>query len=350
MTREGFTYKSSGVDIDAGNEAVSRISRLVSSTSRPGVMGGIGGFGGLFSLEGAGYGGPILVAGADGVGTKLKIAFAMDKHDTVGIDCVAMCVNDIAVQGAEPLFFLDYLALGRMEPQLVESVVSGVSEGCKRAGCALLGGETAELPGFYREGEYDLAGFAVGAVRPGALPDPSRVRAGDVLLGLGSTGLHSNGYSLARKVLLESAGLDLEGVQEELGRSLGEELLEPTAIYAKAVVSLRDSYRLKGAAHITGGGLLENVPRCLPPGLGVIIRRGSWRVPPIFSLIAELGRVEYREMHRVFNMGIGLVAVLPPDEVQEALDDMKAQGHDAFVIGEVIPDAGERVVLAREGS
>lgn len=304
----------------------------------------------MFSLEGAGYGGPILVAGADGVGTKLKIAFAMDKHDTVGIDCVAMCVNDIAVQGAEPLFFLDYLALGRMEPQLVESVVSGVSEGCKRAGCALLGGETAELPGFYREGEYDLAGFAVGAVRPGALPDPSRVRAGDVLLGLGSTGLHSNGYSLARKVLLESAGLDLEGVQEELGRSLGEELLEPTAIYAKAVVSLRDSYRLKGAAHITGGGLLENVPRCLPPGLGVIIRRGSWRVPPIFSLIAELGRVEYREMHRVFNMGIGLVAVLPPDEVQEALDDMKAQGHDAFVIGEVIPDAGERVVLAREGS
>lgn len=284
------------------------------------------------------------------MGTKLKIAFAMDKHDTVGIDCVAMCVNDIAVQGAEPLFFLDYLALGRMEPQLVESVVSGVSEGCKRAGCALLGGETAELPGFYREGEYDLAGFAVGAVRPGALPDPSRVRAGDVLLGLGSTGLHSNGYSLARKVLLESAGLDLEGVQEELGRSLGEELLEPTAIYAKAVVSLRDSYRLKGAAHITGGGLLENVPRCLPPGLGVIIRRGSWRVPPIFSLIAELGRVEYREMHRVFNMGIGLVAVLPPDEVQEALDDMKAQGHDAFVIGEVIPDAGERVVLAREGS
>jgi phosphoribosylformylglycinamidine cyclo-ligase len=269
------------------------------------------------------------------VGTKLKVAFAMDRHDTIGIDCVAMCCNDVAAQGAEPLFFLDYLAVGRMDPGLVDSVVKGVAEGCRRAGCALLGGETAEMPGLYREGEYDLAGFAVGAAPAGKLLDPARVKAGDALVGLSSTGLHSNGYSLARKALLEEGGMSLDTYRDELGRTLGEELLEPTALYSSAVLYLRDSHGLTGAAHITGGGLIENVPRCLPPGLGAVIRKGSWMVPAIFPLIAGVGPVREAEMFRVFNMGVGLVAVVPAGEGEAAVEGLRARGHEARIIGEV---------------
>ncbi|MDK2927734.1 MAG: phosphoribosylformylglycinamidine cyclo-ligase [Bacillota bacterium] len=339
MPEEGWSYARAGVDIDAGNEAVERIKRHVAATARPGVLGGIGGFAGLFQLEWGRFRDAVLVAGCDGVGTKLKVAFALGRHDTVGIDAVAMCVNDILVQGAEPLFFLDYLAVGRLEPAQVEQVVAGVAAGCRAAGCALLGGETAEMPGFYPLGEYDLAGFAVGVAEKAALVDGSAIRPGDVVLGLASAGLHSNGFSLARRVLLEEAGLSLMDRLPALGCTLGEELLRPTRIYVRPVRELMRQVKVKGMAHITGGGLLENIPRVLPPGTRVRLAAGSWPVPPIFQLLRTKGNVPEPEMLRTFNVGIGYVLIVAREDKEEALGVLTAAGEKAMVIGAVI--AGE---------
>ncbi|BCV24468.1 phosphoribosylformylglycinamidine cyclo-ligase [Gelria sp. Kuro-4] len=339
MPEEGWSYARAGVDIDAGNKAVERIKRHVAATARPGVLGGIGGFAGLFQLEWGRFRDPVLVAGCDGVGTKLKVAFALGRHDTVGIDAVAMCVNDILVQGAEPLFFLDYLAVGRLEPAQVEQVVAGVAAGCRAAGCALLGGETAEMPGFYPPGEYDLAGFAVGVAEKAALVDGSAIRPGDVVLGLASAGLHSNGFSLARRVLLEEAGLSLRDRLPALGCTLGEELLRPTRIYVRPVRELMRQVKVKGMAHITGGGLLENIPRVLPPGTRVRLAAGSWPVPPIFQLLRTKGNVPEPEMLRTFNVGIGYVLIVAREDKEEALEVLTAAGEKAMVIGAVT--AGE---------
>ncbi|MDN5347823.1 MAG: phosphoribosylformylglycinamidine cyclo-ligase [Clostridia bacterium] len=332
----GWTYSRAGVDITAGNRAVELIKPHALRTLRPEVLGGLGGFGGLFAFQPGRYREPVLVAGADGVGTKLKIAFLLDKHDTVGIDAVAMCVNDVLVQGAEPLFFLDYLAVGRLIPEQVEKIVSGVAEGCCRAGCALLGGETAEMPGFYAPGEYDLAGFAVGVVDRDRLLDGSRIAAGQAVVGLASNGLHSNGYSLVRRVLLEEAGLQLDKYCPSLGCTLGEELLRPTRIYVKPLLPLLTGGLIAGLAHITGGGLVENPPRILPPGLGMRLKRGSWPVPPIFGLVQEKGSVAETEMYRTFNMGLGMLAVVSGDKVDEVLKRLQEAGEQAYLVGEVV--------------
>jgi len=335
-----FTYKQAGVDIAAGNEAVRLMRSAVRSTFRPEVLADIGGFGGLFALDTAKYREPVLVAGADGVGTKLKIAFLMDKHDTVGQDAVAMCVNDIIVQGAEPLFFLDYLAVGSLNPAKVAEIVGGVAAGCRLAGCALLGGETAEMPGIYADQEYDLAGFAVGVAERGRVIDGSGVRAGDVLVGLPSSGLHSNGYSLARHVFLTKAGWTVERFVPEFGRTLGEELLAPTRIYARPVLAVSTVVPIRGMAHITGGGLVENLPRCLPAGLGAVLDRSAWEVPPVFSLVQSLGNVAEQEMLQTFNMGLGLVLVVPDSEADLAVRLLREAGERPLVVGEVAPGAG----------
>jgi phosphoribosylformylglycinamidine cyclo-ligase len=333
------TYKQSGVDIDAGNEFVRRIKPAVRSTFRPEVLTDLGGFGGLFKLQTDKYKEPVLVSGTDGVGTKLKIAFLMDKHDTVGIDLVAMCVNDIAVSGAEPLFFLDYFATGKLAVSKGEAVVRGIAEGCRQAGCALIGGETAEMPSFYPEGEYDLAGFAVGVVDKPKIIDGSTIKPGDVLVGLASTGLHSNGFSLARRALFEDGGLDVRSKLVDLDRSLGEALLTPTRIYAKQVLALAAEFPVKGVAHITGGGLTENLPRVFPENCRAQLRRGGWPVPPIFSLIRKIGRVDDAEMHRVFNMGIGLVLIVPARDAEAVIAKAAALGDKGYVLGEMV--AGE---------
>ena len=336
------TYRDAGVDLEAGNEAVRRIVAHARSTYRPGVLGDLGGFGGFFALDTDAYRQPVLVAGTDGVGTKLKVAFMMDRHDTVGIDLVAMCVNDIAVQGAEPLFFLDYLATGKLDPARVEEIVRGIAEGCRQAGCALIGGETAEMPGFYDPGEYDLAGFAVGVVEREALIDGSKVRAGDALIGLASSGLHSNGYSLARKILFEQKGYRVTTRLESLGRPLGEELLEPTRIYAKLLREVLSRFPVSGMAHITGGGLPDNLARILPEGCRALVRKGSWEVPPVFRLLQAEGRVEEGEMFRTFNMGIGLVLAVPPGSVEGVTALLRERGEKGFLIGQVA--AGDRGV------
>lgn len=344
-----WTYRGAGVDVDAGNRAVELMKSSVRRTHRPEVLGDLGGFGGCFALEAGRYRQPVLVSGADGVGTKLRIAFAMDRHDTVGIDCVAMNVNDILVQGAEPLFFLDYLAVGRLDPERVAAVVSGVAEGCVRAGCALLGGETAEMPGFYAPGEYDLAGFAVGVADRERLLDGRGVRPGDAVVGLASSGLHSNGFSLARRLLLDAAGLGLEQRVEDLGRTLGEALLEPTRIYVKPVLSLLRAGRpLRALAHITGGGLVENIPRALPEGTAVRLRPGAWPEPPVFGLIRAAARrtgggIAEAEMRRTFNLGLGMVAIVAPEAADAVVRDLTAAGEAAFIVGEVVP--GERGVF-----
>ncbi|OIQ08930.1 Phosphoribosylformylglycinamidine cyclo-ligase [Moorella thermoacetica] len=338
---EGFTYAAAGVDIAAGNRAVELMKEHVRRTFRPGVLGDLGGFGGLFALEAGRYRQPVLVAGTDGVGTKLKIAFSLDRHDTIGIDAVAMCVNDILVQGAEPLFFLDYLAVGKMVPERVARIVAGVAEGCRRAGCALIGGETAEMPGFYREDEYDLAGFAVGVVEREELLDGSRIRPGQVVLGLASSGLHSNGFSLVRRVLLVEAGYTLERKLPELGRTLGEELLEPTRIYVASILPLLKEGLIKGLAHITGGGLIENPPRILPPGCSLRLDRRSWPVPPAFRLIQATGRVPEEEMYRTFNMGLGMLVVVEESDAGRVKSRLEAAGEKVFVVGEVIPGRRE---------
>lgn len=340
MAGEGLTYAAAGVDITAGNRAVELMQEYVRRTFRPGVLGDLGGFGGLFALEPGRYRQPVLVAGTDGVGTKLKIAFLMDRHDTIGIDAVAMCVNDILVHGAEPLFFLDYLAVGKMVPEKVAQIVAGVAEGCRRAGCALIGGETAEMPGFYPEDEYDLAGFAVGVVEREELLDGSRIRPGQVVLGLASSGLHSNGFSLARRVLLAEAGYTLDRQLPELGRALGEELLEPTRIYVASLLPLIKEGLIKGLAHITGGGLVENPPRILPKDVNMRLDRRSWPVPPVFRLIQENGKVPEPEMYRTFNMGLGMLAVVAAGDVDRVKARLEAAGGEVFVVGEIIPGRG----------
>lgn len=343
---KSLTYAGAGVDIDAGNRAVKLIKEAVKSTHRPGVISDIGGFGGLFGLDTAKYRQPVLVSGTDGVGTKLLVAQQTNRHDTIGIDAVAMCVNDILVQGAEPLFFLDYLAVGKLVPERVAEIVSGVAAGCRQAGCALLGGETAEMPGFYQEDEYDIAGFAVGVAEKTKLLDGTKIKAGDILIGLASSGLHSNGYSLARKAFFEVAGYSLDTYLPELGRTVGEELLIPTRIYVKAVLPLLTQFDIRGMAHITGGGITENLPRVLPQGLAATVKLGSWPIPPVFKLLQQIGNIEPAEMLRTFNMGIGLILVVPADQGQAVLDQLQAQGEQAYVLGTIIP--GENVVHYEE--
>lgn len=344
--KEGLTYAAAGVDIDAGNRAVELIKDHVRSTFRPGVLTDIGGFGGLFALDLSRYRQPVLVAGTDGVGTKLAVAFMADKHDTVGIDAVAMCVNDILVQGAEPLFFLDYLACGRLVPEKVAQIVAGIAEGCRQAGCALLGGETAEMPGFYGPDEYDIAGFAVGVVEKDRVIDGSRIEPGDVLLGLPSSGLHSNGYSLARKIFFEVAGLQVDDYVSELGCTVAEELLKPTRIYVKTVLPLLERYDVRGLAHITGGGLTENIPRILPPGTAAVVCPGSWPEPPVFAFLRERGRVAEREMRRTFNLGIGMVLVVAAGEREKVVAALREMGEEVYEIGWI--EEGERKVIYRE--
>ncbi|MDI6711368.1 MAG: phosphoribosylformylglycinamidine cyclo-ligase [Bacillota bacterium] len=338
--RVSLTYAGAGVDIQAANRAVELIREAVRRTARPEVLGDLGGFGGLFALNAAKYRNPVLVAGTDGVGTKLKVAFALDVHDTVGVDLVAMCVNDILVQGAEPLFFLDYLAVGKLDPECVAAIVGGIAEGCRQAGCALIGGETAEMPGFYGREEYDLAGFAVGVVEREKIIDGTSVRAGDALIGLVSSGLHSNGFSLARLALLDMGRLDLDSYHHALGRTVGEELLIPTRIYVRAILPLLDRFKVYGMAHITGGGLTENVPRILPRGVGARLKKGSWPVPPVFRLIQEMGNVAEPEMYRTFNMGLGLVLVVPGEQADAVIADLARMGETAYLVGETIRGAG----------
>jgi phosphoribosylformylglycinamidine cyclo-ligase len=334
------TYRDAGVDIDAGDEFVDRIKPLVRSTFRPEVLADLGGFGGLFRLQAKKYEDPVLVSGTDGVGTKLKIAFLMDKHDTVGIDLVAMCVNDIAVSGAEPLFFLDYFATGKLAVSKAQQVVSGIAEGCRQAGCALIGGETAEMPSFYADGEYDLAGFAVGVVDRPKIIDGKAIKPGDAIIGLASTGLHSNGYSLARRVFFDKAKLTVSSRLPDLDRSLGELLLTPTRIYAKQILALIQDCPIKGIAHITGGGITENLPRVFPDGVRARINRKAWTVPPLFQALSRLGQVERGEMYRVFNMGIGLILVVPADSVAAVLAKAASLGDQGWHIGEMAASSG----------
>lgn len=338
------SYEASGVNLEAGYEVVSRIKKHVASTVRPGCMGGIGAFGGMFDLGSLGYRHPILVSGTDGVGTKLKIAFELDRHDTIGIDAVAMCVNDVLAQGAQPLLFLDYVAVGHNRPEVVEAIVSGVAEGCRQAGCALVGGETAEMPGMYAPEDYDIAGFTVGAVEKDELIDGSKVAEGDVLVGLPSTGVHSNGFSLVRKIVSD-AGLDLNARYEETGdRTLGEVLLTPTAIYVKAVLELMKQVDVHGVAHITGGGFDENIPRILGDGLGVEIKDGSWKILPVFDLLRKYGDLPRREMFNIFNMGIGMVVAVSASDAEKAVASLKSSGIDAAVIGKVVKGSGVTLV------
>jgi len=336
-------YKKAGVDIAAGNEAVERMKKHVKRTFRPEVLTDLGGFGGLFSLNKEKYEEPILVSGTDGVGTKLKLAFAMDKHDTIGIDAVAMCVNDIIVQGAEPLFFLDYLACGKVEPEKIEAIVAGISEGCVQSGCALIGGETAEMPGMYSEEEYDIAGFTVGIVDRKKMIDGSTIAPGDAVLGFASSGIHSNGFSLVRRLLLEEVGYDLQDELAELGGAkLGDVLLEPTKIYVKSALKLIEQVNVKGMAHITGGGFIENIPRVLPEGVNVDIAYGSWPILPIFELMQQKGSISNRDMFTTFNMGIGLVVVVPAEQAEDAIRIAGELGEKAYRIGTVTE--GQRIV------
>lgn len=334
------SYEEAGVNLEAGYEVVNRIKKHVSSTARKGVMGGIGAFGGMFDLGELGYTHPILVSGTDGVGTKLKVAFELDRHDTIGIDAVAMCVNDVLAQGAEPLIFLDYVAVGHNRPATVEAIVAGVAEGCRQAGCALVGGETAEMPGMYAPDDYDIAGFTVGAVEKERLIDGTKVSEGDVLIGLPSSGVHSNGFSLVRKIV-KDAGLDLHKKYDGTGeKTLGEILLTPTAIYVKPMLKLIDEIDVHGVAHITGGGFDENIPRILPDGLGAEIKEGSWTILPIFTLLEKYGNVGHREMFNIFNMGIGMVVAVNADDALTAIDILKSNGLDAKEIGKVIKGKG----------
>lgn len=336
MNNSSITYKDAGVDIEAGNSFVNLIKPLVKSTFRPEVMTEIGGFGGLFSLNSSKYKNPVLVSGTDGVGTKLKLAFLADKHDTVGIDLVAMCVNDIIVQGAEPLFFLDYLATGRLLPEKGAQIVAGIAEGCRQAGCALIGGETAEMPGFYSDGEYDLAGFTVGVVDRDKIIDGSGISVGNKLIGIASSGLHSNGYSLARKLLFEQRGLSIDSILPETGKTVAEELLVPTRIYVRSVLNLLKDYSIFGMAHITGGGLLENIPRVLPKGCCAQINLNSWQKPVLFDLLQQAGNVEQSEMYRTFNMGIGMVLSVSEKDAEDMICRLNGLNDKAWVIGEVI--------------
>ena len=345
--RPSMTYKGAGVDIEAGNRFVDMIKPLVKSTSRPEVLTDIGGFGGLFSLNKDKYQSPVLVSSTDGVGTKLKLAFQLDRHNTVGIDLVAMCVNDVIVQGAEPLFFLDYLATGMLAPEKAAEIVEGIAEGCRQAGCALVGGETAELPGFYSDGEYDLAGFTVGVVDRDAIIDGSSIQVGEVLIGVASNGLHSNGYSLARRIISERLEGGLETVLPELGESLGDALLRPTRIYVKSILNLLRDFAIQGMAHITGGGILENVPRVLPRHCKAIVHKDAWPKLPLFEVLREAGNLEEKELFRTFNYGIGMVLVVRKDDADDIVSRLHGLNEQAYVIGEIAAcdDASEQVDL-----
>jgi phosphoribosylformylglycinamidine cyclo-ligase len=331
-----LTYKDAGVDIELKQQLVPLFQRLARSTTGSSVLEGIGGFGAIIGLDGASrMRKPVLVAGTDGVGTKLKIAFATGKHDTVGIDCVAMCVNDIICHNARPLFFLDYIGCGKLKRDVALAVVKGIVRGCALAEMSLVGGETAQMPGIYKTGEYDLAGFAVGIADRKHIPDPAKMRAGDVLVGLASDGLHSNGFSLVRKVLLERGRMRLNAQVGEIGCTLAEELLRPTRIYARIVAELFERFPLRGIANITGGGVPENLPRVMPANLQAVVRRGSWPEPPIFDLIARLGKISRAEMDRTFNNGLGMVAIIPPDKADEAIRALRRRKQRAFLIGEI---------------
>jgi phosphoribosylformylglycinamidine cyclo-ligase len=333
-------YKQAGVDIEAGYEAVSRMKKHVAKTMRMGVMGGLGGFGGMFDLSELNYKKPVLVSGTDGVGTKLKLAFMADKHDTIGIDAVAMCVNDILAQGAEPLFFLDYLALGKAKPEKIEQIVKGIADGCEESGCALVGGETAEMPGLYEEDEYDVAGFSVGVVEKENIITGENIAPGHVLVGLSSSGIHSNGFSLVRKILLEDHKLDLQAVYEPFTENLGEVLLTPTRLYVKPVLEVIKKYRIDGMAHITGGGFIENIPRMLPEGVGAEIDFGSWPMPKIFDFLKEKGELSHEDMFNVFNMGIGFVLAVKEELLQDVVQQLETNGEKAYIIGRVKQGSG----------
>jgi len=330
-----LTYADSGVDIDKANELMERIKEIAKSTPRSGVMGDIGGFGGLYSLNLSHMERPVLVSSTDGVGTKLKIAFATGNHGTVGIDLVAMCVNDIAVQGAKPLFFLDYLAMGRLDNKVATAIIEGIGEGCNQARCALIGGETAELPGFYQEGEYDLAGFSVGIVDNSQIVDGSEIHVGNQVIGIASNGLHSNGYSLVRKICFELLGLDVDSYVEDFGTALGEELLKPTRIYSETIQRLIKDMPILGLAHITGGGIAENIVRIIPKACQVVLKKGSWEPQPIFTFLQAAGKVTQKEMMRTFNNGIGMVAVVPEMAVADVLERLAGLEERAFVIGKI---------------
>ncbi len=348
MTKRPLTYKSAGVDIEAGERAVALMKDSLLATYDPGVLTGLSDFGGMYALDPS-LREPVLVSSTDGVGTKLKIAFALDKHDTVGHDLVGMCVDDVIVQGARPLFMLDYLAVGKLRPEVAADIVRGIAEACRQVPCALIGGETAELPGFYAQGEYDMAGFAVGVVERSKLIDGSAVGAGDVLLGLGASGLHSNGYSLARAVLLDQAGLALDQSPPQLDRTLGEELLKPTRVYAGSLGRLFAQGRYPHAlSHITGGGLPGNLCRVIPAGLQARVKLATWPILPIFSLIQTLGNLADEEMYRTFNMGLGMVAVVAAEEADQWQAWLEAEGEKVYVVGEVGQAAGEmeKVVLS----
>jgi phosphoribosylformylglycinamidine cyclo-ligase len=331
-----LTYADAGVDIDKADRLVQSIKTIAQQTRVPGVMGEIGGFGGLFSLNVANMDQPVLVSSTDGVGTKLKIAFMMNKHDTIGIDCVAMCVNDIAVQGAKPLFFLDYLATGKIDGDIVKDVVLGIGRGCQEAKCALIGGETAEMPGFYPNNEYDVAGFAVGIVDNSKIVDGSEIQVGHRIIGIASNGLHSNGYSLVRKICFDRLKLKIDSHVPDLGHSIGEELLRPTRIYSETIQHMIRGLPIRGLAHITGGGIIDNALRIIPQACGIIFKRNSWEVPPIFAYLQKAGGVEELEMMRVFNNGIGLVAVVPEKAVADVLARLTAMQEKVYVIGEIV--------------
>lgn len=331
-----LTYKDAGVNIDAGNYSVKLIKDAVRATYRPEVLGDLGGFGGLFALKASQYQEPVLVSGTDGVGTKLRVAFMLNKHDTVGQDAVAMCVNDILVQGAEPLFFLDYLAVGQLDPEQVATVVKGVAAACKESGCALIGGETAEMSGFYPVGEYDIAGFAVGVVEKSKVITSERVQEGDVLLGLPSSGIHSNGYSLVRKICFERQGFDGSEYIAGLGKTIGEELLTPTRLYPKTCLPLIREFDIHGMVHITGGGFYDNIPRALPDDMSVVIDSSQWQMPTIFQLLQKWGNVEWPEMYRTFNMGIGMIIIASPDEADKIKAHLAAENETVYEIGRVV--------------
>jgi len=330
-------YKKAGVDVERGYEAVERMKKHIERTKRPEVLGGIGSFAGLFELTKDAYEEPVLVSGTDGVGTKLMLAFEMDKHDTVGIDLVAMCVNDIIAQGAQPLFFLDYIGCSKSEPAVIEQIVAGVSEGCVQSGAALIGGETAEMPGMYEEGEYDLAGFAVGVAEKSKLITGETIKSGDTIIGLASNGVHSNGYSLIRQVI---DGYDLSKQYEGLSRPLGEYLLQPTKIYAQAIAAVLKQKEIKGITHITGGGFYENFPRIIPEGLGVQLDTSTWKVPEILTFIQQKGNISEKDMYGIFNMGIGMALIVAEEDAEDIVNILKTTGEEAAIIGSVIGGEG----------
>ncbi|MFJ7973492.1 phosphoribosylformylglycinamidine cyclo-ligase [Psychrobacillus sp. NPDC096389] len=345
-------YEKAGVNIEAGYEAVQRMKSHVERTARKGIMGTFGGFGGMFDLSSLNYKEPVLISGTDGVGTKLKLAFMTDSHDTIGVDCVAMCVNDIVAQGAQPLFFLDYVAVGKAVPERIEQIVKGVADGCVQSGAALIGGETAEMPGLYEEDEYDLAGFAVGACEKSKIVTGEKIAEGDVLVGIASSGVHSNGYSLVRKIVFEEQGYSADTVvagYEGLGE-IGKALLTPTKIYAKPVMEMHNELAIHGMAHVTGGGFYENLPRMMPEGLAVEVELGSWEVLPIFNLLKEKGELTDRDLYNVFNMGIGFVLALSAEEADRAIAIAEAHGEKAYTIGRVVKGEGVLFNGTHDGS